>query len=82
MGNTATIDTGKMNDKWHTNCASRFFIFTLIAQLYNTGLCWVIYLQTKALSIRNLYLKTGLVILLIMQLLLSSLYGSIGIMGE
>jgi hypothetical protein len=82
MGNTATIDTGKMKDKWHTNCASRFFIFTLIAQALNTGFCWFFHLKTKALSLNNLYFKTGLIVLLIMQILLSSVYGAIGLFGE
>ena len=43
MGNTATIDTGKINTKWHTTCATTFFIFTLVAQVYNTIIYWLIY---------------------------------------
>jgi hypothetical protein len=43
MGNTATIDTGKMNEDWHSTCASNFFVFTLIAQTLNTIFGWVFY---------------------------------------
>ena len=33
MYSTATIDTGKMNGKLHTYCASHFFIMTIIASV-------------------------------------------------
>ena len=72
MGNTSTIDTGKMNEKWHTNCASRFFIFTLVAQVYNTIIVSIIHAKIKTISTNNLYLKYVILALLIFQLYLSS----------
>ena len=71
MGNTATIDTGRMNTKWHTTCASNFFIFTLIAQAYNTVICTILHQNTGALSQLNLYFKYLLLVLLAIQGLLS-----------
>lgn len=42
MGSTANIDTGKSNGKWHGFCASNFFIFTILAQIYNTVIFWIV----------------------------------------
>jgi hypothetical protein len=81
MGNTATIDTGKMNGKWHGACASNFFIFTLVAQLYNTFICAVMHSKIKTINTYNLYFKYLLLGLLIFQLVLSS-YGEVEIDSE
>jgi len=78
MGNTATIDTGKMNEKWHTSCASSFFIFTLAAQLYNAIIYSLIYSKTKAVSYNNLLFKYVLIGLLVVQILLSTYQGGLG----
>ena len=72
MGSTANIDTGKMNDDWHVNCASSFFIFTLVAQTYNTVIYWLIYNEIKVVNYNNLLYKTFIIILLIVQLIWSS----------
>lgn len=72
MGSTANIDTGKMNDDWHVNCASAFFICTLVAQAYNTVIFWLIYNQIKTISYRNLLYKSFVFLLLIVQLIYSS----------
>lgn len=71
MGNTATIDTGKMNEKWHTTCASTFFIFTLTAQVLNAVIYTLVYNKTKAVSYNNLIFKYVLLGLLVIQGLLS-----------
>jgi hypothetical protein len=42
MGSTANIDTGKVNGKWHNFCASNFFVFTILAQIYNTVIFWIV----------------------------------------
>ena len=69
--NTATIDTGYMNKHLHGFCASRFFIFTLFAQVYNTAICVHLYNKTKALNLYNLYLKYFMFALLVVQLIYS-----------
>lgn len=78
MGNTATIDTGKMNDKWHTFCASNFFIFTLAAQVYNAIVYSLVYQKTKAVSYDNLIFKYVIIALLALQGLLSLYQGNVG----
>ena len=45
--NTATIDTGKMNEKLHVACAGSFFLLTILACLYNTFVYSMIYLEKK-----------------------------------
>ena len=72
MGNTATIDTGRMNTKWHVTCASSFFVFTLIAQAYNTFICTILHQKTGTLSRPNLYFKYLLTALLVVQVILST----------
>jgi hypothetical protein len=78
MGNTATIDTGKMNEKWHETCASTFFIFTLAAQVLNAILYTLVYSKTKAVSYNNLLFKYALIGLLAIQGLLSLYQGNVG----
>jgi len=73
MGNTATIDTGKMNTKWHTTCATQFFYFTLSAQIYNTVIYWLIYMEIKTLNFYNILYKTFIMALLAAQLIYSSM---------
>ena len=75
MGNTASIDTGKMNGHLHTFCASRFFIITFIAQIYNTLLGAGLYSHTKAISRWNLYLKYFILVILLIQILDSAVKG-------
>lgn len=75
MGNTATIDTGKMNEKLHEFCASKFFIVTLIAQIYNTYICTDLQRKTHAISRTNLYLKYFVLFMLILQIIDSSIKG-------
>ena len=71
MGSTANIDTGKGNGKWHTFCASNFFIFTILAQIYNTVIFWIVSEKIQTVSKNNLYLKFFVLGLLIIQLLVS-----------
>jgi hypothetical protein len=78
MGNTATIDTGKMDEKWHTTCASLFFISTLTAQVLNAVVYTLIYDKTKAVSHSNLLFKYVLIALLALQGLLSMYQGNLG----
>ena len=75
MGSTANLDTGIRNGKWHTFCASRFFIFTLFAQIYNTVLCGIVYSKIKTISRTNLYVKYVLVLSYFVQLYISLKYG-------
>jgi len=81
MGSTANIDTGIGNGDWHVACASNFFIFTLVAQLYNTIICWIVYSEIKTISKINLYFKSVLIALLVVQLIISSTKGAIGVFG-
>jgi hypothetical protein len=71
MGSTANIDTGKRNGKWHTFCASKFFIFTLVAQLYNTVIYCIVHKKIGVVSIANLYFKLVILVLLLVQLAIS-----------
>ena len=75
MGSTANIDTGKMNTKWHTLCASRFFLLTVIAQIYNTIICTIVQTNTRGLSEGNLVFKYGLIGLILLQLMVSVVKG-------
>lgn len=78
MGNTATIDTGKMNEKWHETCASTFFIFTLTAQVLNAIMYSVVYANIKTVSYNNILFKYFLIVLLALQGLLSLFQGGVG----
>lgn len=71
MGSTANIDTGKSNGKWHGFCASNFFIFTILAQIYNTVIFWIVNEKIQTVSKSNLYLKIFVLVLLIIQLLIA-----------
>jgi hypothetical protein len=75
MGSTANLDTGKRHPKWHTFCASRFFIFTLLALIYNAVLYCIVYAKIKTVSVLNLYFKVVLVALTVLQIVISSMYG-------
>lgn len=68
MGSTANIDTGKHNSKWHTFCASRFFILTVVAQIYNTYVFTHLYFKHKAVSKILTYLKLFHLFLILVQL--------------
>ena len=75
MGNTATIDTGNMNKGLHGFCASRFFIVTFIAQIYNTVICAYLSDKTKSITKTNLYVKYGILALLALQGIDSTIKG-------
>lgn len=76
MGSTANLDTGKRHPKWHTFCASHFFIFTLIALIYNTVVYFLVQRKVKTVSVSNLYFKIALVAAIFVQLYISSAYGN------
>lgn len=76
MGSTATIDTGKMNDKWHDNLSTQFFVVTFLALIYNTVINWIIYIRIKTLKLPNLIFKTFVIGMLCVQLYISSRYES------
>jgi hypothetical protein len=71
MGSTANIDTGKSNGKWHTFCASNFFVFTILAQIYNTVIFWIVSQKIQAVNKNNLYLKLFVLALLAIQLIIA-----------
>jgi hypothetical protein len=73
MGNTATIDTGDMNKHLHVFCASRFFIITFAAQIYNAVLCTWLSTKTTKLPKWNLYLKYFILGMLVLQAIDSSI---------
>lgn len=68
MGSTANIDTGKHNSKWHTFCASRFFMLTVAAQIYNTCVFAHLYFKHKAVNKILTYLKIFHLFLILVQL--------------
>ena len=68
MVNTATIDTGHMNEHLHEWCAMSFFIITFFAQIYNTVIVVDLQNKTNAFSESNLYLKYVILGLLGIQL--------------
>lgn len=67
MGSTANIDTGKHNSKWHTFCASKFFILTVAAQIYNTCVFAHLYFKYKAVSKVLTYAKIFHLVLVLIQ---------------
>ena len=70
---TATIDTGRMDNDLHVHCATLFFICTILSQFYNTFVCWMVHLNSKAkMSKINLYLKTILSLSMAYQIWLGS----------
>ena len=75
MGNTASIDTGNMNKNLHVFCASKFFIVTFIAQIYNTVICSYLSDKTKSITKTNLYVKYGILALLALQGIDSAIKG-------
>ena len=75
MGSTANIDTGRTHPKWHTFCASKFFIFTVLAQIYNTVIYCIVKRKIGKVSLNNIYFKLILLGLLILQLGISIYYG-------
>lgn len=79
-GNTASIDTGFMNTKLHVFCAGKFFIFTILAQIYNTVVCARLSQQTSAISKWNMYLKYFILGMFVLQVIdsLSKGYGLLG----
>ena len=77
FGNTATIDTGRMNEKWHVTCAGTFFVLTILACLYNTILFWIIYFHIKTVKLSSLVVKTILSLALIIQAYLDVNSGSL-----
>jgi len=72
MGSTANLDTGKRDDDWHVHCASSFFVFTFFGIHYNTILGWIVHLNIKSINLMNLYGKTIISILMIIQLLMTT----------
>jgi hypothetical protein len=75
MGSTANIDTGKQNMKWHTACASSFFVTTLVAQLLNTLLFAKLSYTFNAVNRTLCNLKIFQVILVFIQVFITSKYG-------
>lgn len=75
MGSTANIDTGKRNGKWHTFCASKFFLLTLLALIYNTVLYWIVHSKIGKVNVPNLYFKLALVGAMLLQLYISLHFG-------
>ncbi len=76
MISTACLDTGYRQGKLHVHCASSFFVMSFIAILYNTVLYWLIYYHNKAVNRGLLWIKTGIAIFLILQVIITSKYGS------
>ena len=72
MGSTANIDTGKNNGKWHTFCASKFFITTVVAQLLNAGLYAKLHFKHNMFSKNLVYAKLFMGFLIILQLVIAS----------
>jgi hypothetical protein len=77
MGSTASVDTGIRNGNWHTACASSFFLLTILAQLYNTLISWIVYVNIKTINKNLLYLKSIHSFLVVLQIYISVNYGSI-----
>ena len=82
MGSTANIDTGKTHGKWHTYCASRFFILTVFAQIYMTVLYFIVWSKIGIVSKANTYFKGILVAMMLVQLYISVKYGVVDFLEE
>lgn len=77
MGSTANIDTGVRSGVWHRYCASRFFIFAILAQLYNLVVCWIIHSKIGKINLINLYFKSFLFVLQVVQIIIDLNYNNI-----
>jgi hypothetical protein len=76
MGSTANLNTGRHHPQWHFFCATRFFLFTVLALIYNTVLYCIIYVQTKKVSLYNLIFKVLLLAGIFIQFFIGYYYGS------
>jgi len=70
------------NNSWHVTCATNFFYVTLVAQIYNTVLGWIVYYHVKTISLGNMIIKTVLFGLIVLQLWISAHYGKVHNMGH
>lgn len=75
MGSTGAIDTGHFNETFHVICATSFFILTFFAQIYNTVVVALLSQKTKLISTCNVYVKYGILVLLGVQFIYSSIGG-------
>ena len=82
MVSTACLDTGYREGKLHNHCAASFFVTSLFAIQYNTVLYWLVYNNTKGVDRTLLWIKTAIAIFLIIQVILTSKYGSYNELGE
>lgn len=82
MVSTACLDTGYREGKLHNHCAAFFFVMSLFAIQYNTVLYWLVYNNTKGVDRTLLWIKTAIAIFLIIQVILTSKYGSYNELGE
>lgn len=71
MGSTANINTGRRHPQWHIFCATRFFIFTVLALIYNSILYCIIYIKIRTISLINLKCKLALLTAMLVQLLIN-----------
>lgn len=75
MGSTANLDTGKQSSNWHTFCASRFFLFTVLALIFNTVLYYIVHSKIGKVRTANLYFKLVMLGAIVLQLYISATYG-------
>lgn len=75
MGSTANIDTGTHNSRWHTTCASIFFIGAGLSSTYNTfvatAMCYY-----GVISKKDYLPKLILTVLLFIQVYISNHHGT------
>jgi hypothetical protein len=76
MGSTANIDTGRTHPKWHGHCAVSFFVFTVLALIYNTVIYCVVRTKIGIVSLNNLYFKLVLLLLTVIQFYINYAYGA------
>lgn len=69
---TMAIDTGRTFDNLHNWCASSFFIFTILACLYNTFICYVLYSKTDRISKISMYTKLAFVFAFLIQFVIGT----------
>ena len=75
MGSTANIDTGRTHPKWHGHCAVSFFVFTVLALIYNTVIYYIVRSKIGIISQGNLYFKLILLVLTVIQVYIGTKNG-------
>lgn len=76
---TATIDTGIMDETLHGKAAGVFFVLTILSEVLNTFICWMMFRKVGRMMNRcSMYLKLVMVALFVIQAYVGIVSGAAG----